>query len=152
MFIYLHSSLALNNASPFNSLIHVNSTILKSVMASAAEAKLGALFYNAKDSAMLQVFLRTWASTDPSPDRQFLCYQNRERHSAPRPSTCAYDRVRQGEFLVLGELAAKMMLIILPSIIRLVISHRLMRSRYLFEKSVVSRRAGVGPALHPADS
>ena len=40
-----------------NGPIHVNSTILKMVVASAAEAELGALFYNAKDAAMLRTTL-----------------------------------------------------------------------------------------------
>jgi hypothetical protein len=42
---------------PFNGPVHVNTTILKSVMASAAEAELGAVFYNAKDAAMLRTIL-----------------------------------------------------------------------------------------------
>jgi hypothetical protein len=42
---------------PFNRPVHVNCTILKSVLASAAEAELRALFYNAKDGAMLRATL-----------------------------------------------------------------------------------------------
>jgi hypothetical protein len=51
---------------PFNGPVHVNSTILKSVMASAAEAKLGAVFYNAKDGAMLRTILEELGYPQPA--------------------------------------------------------------------------------------
>ena len=38
---------------PFNGAIHIVSYIMKAVLASATEAELGALFYNAKDGIML---------------------------------------------------------------------------------------------------
>jgi len=39
---------------PFNGSILVHSSIIKSIMSSAAEAETGALFYNAKEAAMLR--------------------------------------------------------------------------------------------------
>jgi hypothetical protein len=42
---------------PLNGPVHINSTILKAVVSSAAEAELGALFYNTKDAAMLRTTL-----------------------------------------------------------------------------------------------
>ena len=42
---------------PFNGAIHIVSSIMKAVLASATEAKLGALVYNAKDGVMLQTTL-----------------------------------------------------------------------------------------------
>jgi hypothetical protein len=41
-------------APPFNSPVHINSLILPAVMSSAAEAELGAIFYNAKDACALR--------------------------------------------------------------------------------------------------
>ena len=42
---------------PFNGAIHIVSSIMKAVLASATEAELGALFYNVKDSVMLRTIL-----------------------------------------------------------------------------------------------
>lgn len=42
---------------PFNAPILVNSSILQTIVSSAAEAELGALFYNAKDGCMLRTTL-----------------------------------------------------------------------------------------------
>jgi len=44
-------------APPFNAPIHVNSSIIKAVLSSAAEAELGALFFNAKDGCSLRTTL-----------------------------------------------------------------------------------------------
>ena len=42
---------------PFNGAIHIISSIIKAILASATEAKLDTLFYNAKDGIMLQTIL-----------------------------------------------------------------------------------------------
>jgi hypothetical protein len=44
-------------APPFNAPILVNSSIIKAVLSSAAEAELGALFFNAKDGCSLRTTL-----------------------------------------------------------------------------------------------
>jgi hypothetical protein len=50
---------------PINGAIYVPSTILDVVVSSAAEAKLGALFYNAKDAAWLRSTLEAMAHPQP---------------------------------------------------------------------------------------
>ena len=42
------------NQGPLNGAIHIVSSILKNVMASATEAKVGALFHNAQDACMIR--------------------------------------------------------------------------------------------------
>jgi hypothetical protein len=60
---------------PFNRPVLVNSTILKLLMASARKAELGAVFYNAKDGAMLRTILEELSPTDNTDsDRQHLCF------------------------------------------------------------------------------
>jgi hypothetical protein len=43
-----------NNNPPMNVAIHVHSSIMKNVVASAAEAKIGALFHNGQDACTLR--------------------------------------------------------------------------------------------------
>ncbi len=43
-----------NKIPPNNGAIHMNSTIIKAVMSSAAKAELGALYLNAKESVYLR--------------------------------------------------------------------------------------------------
>jgi hypothetical protein len=43
-----------DNHPPLNSAIHVHSSIMKNVVASAAEAEIGALFHNAQDACTLR--------------------------------------------------------------------------------------------------
>jgi hypothetical protein len=51
---------------PLNGPIHVNSTVLKSVLASAAEAEVGGLFYNAKDGVMFRTMLTEMGHSQPA--------------------------------------------------------------------------------------
>jgi hypothetical protein len=50
---------------PQNGAIHVLSSIIKSVLSSATKAKLGALFYNARDGAMLRNVLEEMGHPQP---------------------------------------------------------------------------------------
>jgi hypothetical protein len=128
---------------PFNGPILVNSTILRSVMASASEAELGAIFYNAKDGAMLRIVLEelghpqaaTPLQTDNSCASGIANDTVKQRRSKAINMRFYWikDRVRKGEFLVFWRAGSEndadyFTKLHSPS------HHRLMRSRYLFEK------------------
>jgi hypothetical protein len=51
---------------PFNGAIHIHCSILQAVIASASDAELGALFYNAKDAAMLRATLNEMGHPQPA--------------------------------------------------------------------------------------
>jgi hypothetical protein len=51
---------------PFNAPILINATIIKSVVSSAAEAELGALFYNAKDGCIIRTTLEDLGHKQPA--------------------------------------------------------------------------------------
>jgi len=51
---------------PMNGAIHVHSSIIRSVLASATEAEVGALFYNAQDGAMLRTTLTEMGHSQPA--------------------------------------------------------------------------------------
>jgi len=51
---------------PINGAIHVHSSIMKSVLASATEAEVGALFYNAQDGVMLRTTLTELGHPQPA--------------------------------------------------------------------------------------
>jgi hypothetical protein len=52
-------------APPFNAPVLVNATIISAVLSSAGEAELAALFYNAKDGAMLRTTLEALGHPQP---------------------------------------------------------------------------------------
>jgi hypothetical protein len=60
-------TLATDKPPPENGAIHVNSTILKVVVASAAEAETGAMFYNSQDAVPMRVFSPRWAIRNLQP-------------------------------------------------------------------------------------
>jgi hypothetical protein len=112
-------------------------------MASAAEAEMGALFYNAKDGAMLRVILEelghpqgaTPLQTDNSCASGIANDTVKQRRSKAIDMRFYWikDRVRKGEFLVFWRAGSENDADYFtkhhsPS------HHRLMRSRYLFEK------------------
>jgi hypothetical protein len=53
-------------APPFNGPIHINSLIMPAVMSSAAEAELGAIFYNAKDACAFRTTLQDLGYPQPA--------------------------------------------------------------------------------------
>jgi hypothetical protein len=57
--------LATDKPPPENGAIHVNSTILKVVVASAAEAETGAMFYNSQDAVPMRVALDEMGHPQP---------------------------------------------------------------------------------------
>jgi hypothetical protein len=57
--------LATDKHPPENGAIHVNSTILKVVVASAAEAEIGAMFYNSQDAVPMRVALAEMGHPQP---------------------------------------------------------------------------------------
>jgi hypothetical protein len=94
----------------FNGPVLVNSTILKSVLASAAEAELGALFYNGKDGAALRTTLEemghpqtaTPIQTDNACAAGIANDTVKQRRSKAIDMRFYWikDRVAQGDFLV----------------------------------------------------
>jgi hypothetical protein len=57
--------LATDPAPPSNGAVKVNSTIMKSVLASAAEAETGAMFYNSQDALPIRVTLEEMGHPQP---------------------------------------------------------------------------------------
>jgi len=51
---------------PLNGDIHVHSSIMRSILASATEAEVGALFYNAQDGAMICTTLKELEHPQPA--------------------------------------------------------------------------------------
>jgi len=51
---------------PLNGAIHIHSGIMRSVLASATEAEVGALFYNAQDGAMIRTTLEELGHLQPA--------------------------------------------------------------------------------------
>ena len=128
---------------PFNGPILINSSIMKSVLASAAEAELGALFYNAKDGAMLRTILAdlghpqsaTPIQTDNACAAGIVNSTVKQRRSKAIDMRFYWvrDRVEKGEFIVYWKRGAENDADYFtkhhsPS------HHRKMRSRYLHEK------------------
>jgi hypothetical protein len=95
---------------PINGPVHVNSSILSNVMSSAAEAELGALFYNAKDAVMLRTTLEELgykqAATPLQTDNACAAgiandtVKQRRSKAIDMRFYWVKDRVKQGEFLV----------------------------------------------------
>ena len=54
------------NPHPSNGPLHVVCSILRNVMASAAEAELGGLFYNAKEACVIQIILKELGHPQPA--------------------------------------------------------------------------------------
>eukprot|EP00956_Cyclotella_meneghiniana_P029456 scaffold71333_cov23-Cyclotella_meneghiniana.AAC.1 len=66
MILNIHSDASyLNAPNKLNGAIHVISTILKFVAASAAEAELGALFVNAKEGCIIRLILHELGHQQP---------------------------------------------------------------------------------------
>jgi hypothetical protein len=131
---------------PFNGPVHVNSTILKSVMASAAEAELGAVLYNAIDGAMLRTILEELghpqAATPIQTDN--MCASGIANDTVKQRRSKAIDmrfywvkdRIKKGEFMVYWRKGSENDADYytkhhFPS------HHRLMRSRFLHVESPV---------------
>jgi hypothetical protein len=127
---------------PQNGAIHVLSSIMKSVLSSATEAELGALFYNAKDGAMLRNVLEEMGHPQPPTPIQTdnACASGIVNDTVKQRRSKAIDmrfywirdRVNQGQFIVhwrrgVDNLADYFTKHHSPS------HHRLMRSRYLLE-------------------
>lgn len=123
-----------------NGSIHTPATILRVVVASAAEAELGALYYNAKEAAWLRTSLQDLGHPQPATpivtDNSCAagivnntCKQRRSKAIDMR-FYWVRDRIAQGQFTVLWRRGADNLADYFtkhhaPS------HHRLMRSRYL---------------------
>ena len=127
---------------PINGSVHVHCSIIQSVMASATEAELGALFYNAKDAAMLRTTLLEMGHPQPATPIQTdnACAAGITNDTVKQRRSKAIDmrfywikdRTQQGQFLVhwrrgTDNLADYFTKHHSPA------HHRLMRSRYLLE-------------------
>ena len=62
----LHPPLLVGPPPPFNGAVFVLSNIMKNVMASAAEAELGALFFNAREAIPIRNTLREMGHPQPA--------------------------------------------------------------------------------------
>jgi hypothetical protein len=97
-------------APPFNAPILVNSSIISSVLASAGEAELAALFYNAKDGAMIRTTLEELGHPQPTTPIQTdnACASGIANNTIKQKRSKAIDmrfywvrdRVKDGQFLV----------------------------------------------------
>jgi hypothetical protein len=95
---------------PFNGPVLVTCSILRSVVSSAAEAELGALFYNAKEGCMLRSTLQDLGHPQPATPIQTdnSCAAGIANDTVKQKRSKAMDmrfywvrdRVRQGEFLI----------------------------------------------------
>ena len=95
---------------PLNGAIHVPSSILDVVVSSAAEAKLGALFFNAKDAAWLRTSLEALGYPQPATPIQTdnacaagICNDSVKQRRSKAMDMRFYwvrDRVRTGPFRV----------------------------------------------------
>ena len=95
---------------PHNGAIHTHCSIIKSVLSSATEAELGALFYNAKDGAMLQTTLEDMGHPQQATPIQTdnACAAGIANNTVKQRRSKAIDmrfywirdRVNQGQFLV----------------------------------------------------
>jgi hypothetical protein len=100
-------------SSRFNAPILVNSSIISSVLSSAGEAELAALFYNAKDGAMLRTTLADLGHPQPPTPIQTdnACAAGITNDTIKQKRSKAMDmrfywvrdRVRAGDFLVYWE-------------------------------------------------
>ena len=127
---------------PHNGAIHTHCSIMKSVLSSATEAELGALFYNAKDGAWLRTTLESMGHPQQATPIQTdnACASGIANNTVKQRRSKAIDmrfywikdRVQQGQFLVhwrrgTDNLADYFTKHHSPT------HHRLMRSRYLLE-------------------
>jgi len=97
-------------APTFNGPILVNSSIIPAVVSSAAEAELGALFYNAKDGAMLRATLEDMGYPQPATPIQAdnECAVGLSNGTVKQKRSKAIDmrfywvrdRVKQGQFVI----------------------------------------------------
>jgi len=125
---------------PHNGAIHTLSSIMQVVLSSATEAEFAALFFNAKDGAMLRTTLAEMGHPQPATTIQTdnscaagICNDTVKQHRSKAIDMRFYwvrDRVRQGQFLIhwrrgTDNLADYFTKHHSPS------HHRLMRSRYL---------------------
>jgi hypothetical protein len=95
---------------PFNAPVLVNSSIINAVMSSAAEAELGALFYNAKDGCSLRTTLFDMGHPQPPTPLQAdnACAVGIANESVKQKRSKAMDmrfywikdRVKQGQFII----------------------------------------------------
>jgi hypothetical protein len=100
-----------NNENPkINGAIHVHSSIMRQVLASATEAEVGALFYNAQDGSMLRTTLielghpqpATPIQTDNEVAEGIINDKVKQRRSKAIDMRFYWvrDRVRQGQFRI----------------------------------------------------
>ena len=143
-----------------NGPILINSTIIPSVMSSAAEAELGALFYNAKDGANLRTTLHDLGHPQPATPIQTdnACASGIANESVRQRRSKAMDmrfywlrdRIKQGQFVIfwrrgIDNDADYFTKHHSPS------HHRSLRSRFLHSASSIgwSRRGCVDSSLSP---
>ena len=95
---------------PINGAIHTPCNIMKMVLSSAAEAELGALFYNAKDAAWLRIILEEMGHPQPPTPIQTdnLCAAGILNNTVKQKRSKAIDmrfywvqdRIKQNQFIV----------------------------------------------------
>ena len=127
---------------PPNGALHVHSSVMSSVLSSATEAELGALFLNGKEAAMLRTTLTDMGHPQPATPIQTdnacaagICNDTVKQRRSKAMDMRFYwvrDRVQQGHFLVHWRKGADNLADYFtkhhsPS------HHRLMRSRYLLD-------------------
>jgi hypothetical protein len=127
---------------PSNGAVHVHSSVMSSVLSSATEAKLGTLFLNGKEAAMLRTTLEDMGHPQPATPIQTdnacaagICNETVKQRRSKAVDMRFYwvhDRVKQGHFLVHWRKGADNLADYFtkhhsPS------HHRLMRSRYLLD-------------------
>jgi hypothetical protein len=135
---------------PFNAPILINAKIIKTVVSSAAEAELGALFYNAQDGCTLRTSLEDLGHVQPATliETDNSCAAGIANQTIKRKRSKAMDmkfywivdRVTQGQYRIKwrpgkGESKATPNAADYHSKHHSPAHHRLMRSRYLHEPS-----------------
>lgn len=95
---------------PINGAVHINSNIMRNVLASATEAEVGALFHNAQDACVLRQTLSDLGHPQPATPIQTdnACAEGIINDTVKQKRSKAIDmryywtrdRVRQGQFIV----------------------------------------------------
>jgi len=95
---------------PINGAVHVHSSIMRSILASATEAEVGALFHNAQDGEMLRTTLESMGHPQPATPIQtdnevaegIINDRVKQRRSKVIDMRfyCVRDHVRQGHFRI----------------------------------------------------
>jgi hypothetical protein len=126
---------------PINGAIHITSSIMRNVLASATEAKVGALFYNCQEACMLRTTLDEMGHPQPATPVQTdnACAEGiindtvKQRRSKAMDMRFYWvrDRARLSHFIGIGKKGTTIVPIILPSIFLLRITARsVLRTSY----------------------